>query len=294
MGASIATRMASLAAGARTGLCRHLYDSSASLLWIRRLLALPFCFAAFSSSRFIASRGERVGGWPARLRGTERDLIDRLVGARAVPSEWWRILPAVTSDRSVVLYGYMEASSSMTLPAREGAGVPDGAGRVADSLSPAFESLFRTEYARVVGIAHRVLADQAEAEDVAQDVFVSFYRSHPANVSYAPAWLHAAAAHAALNALRGRDRRSRREAAQAVPLDAAAVSDDPAEVVVASETRDEVRAVLARLPERSAAMLALRYAGLSYAEIAAALDIRASSVGTLLRRAEDAFRRELR
>src|SRR5437667_1485174 len=182
----------------------------------------------------------------------------------------------------------MGASSSMTLPARDPGRI------VAASLSPAFESLFRTEYARVVGIAHRVLADQAEAEDVAQDVFVSFYRSHPANVPYAPAWLHAAAAHAALNALRGRDRRSRREAAQALPLDAAAVTDDPAEVVAASETRDEVRAVLARLPERSAAMLALRSARLSYAEIAAALDIRASSVGTLLRRAEDAFRRELR
>ena len=88
-------------------------------------------------------------------------------------------------------------------------------------------------------------------------------------------------------------RRSRREAAQAVPPDATAV-DDPAELVATSETRDEVRAILARLPERSAAMLALRYAGLSYAEIAAALDVRASSVGTLLRRAEDAFRRELK
>ena len=42
--------------------CRHVYDSSASLLWIRRLLALPFFVAAFSSSRFFASRGERVGG----------------------------------------------------------------------------------------------------------------------------------------------------------------------------------------------------------------------------------------
>jgi RNA polymerase sigma factor (sigma-70 family) len=179
----------------------------------------------------------------------------------------------------------MEASSSMTLPARPG--------HAGDALSPAFESLFRAEYARVVGIAHRVLADQAMAEDVAQDVFISFYRAHPAQAPYAPAWLHAAAAHAALNALRGRDRRSRREAAEAVPVDAAAV-DDPAETVAASETRDEVRAVLARLPERSSAMLALRYAGLSYAEIAAALDVRASSVGTLLRRAEDAFRRELR
>jgi RNA polymerase sigma factor (sigma-70 family) len=180
----------------------------------------------------------------------------------------------------------MEASSSMTLPARQ-------PGQLAGTLSPAFESLFRAEYARVVGIAHRVLADQAEAEDVAQDVFMSFYRAHPANAPYAPAWLHAAAAHAALNALRGRERRSRREATQAVPLDAAG-ADDPAETVAASETRDEVRAILARLPERSASMLALRYAGLSYAEIAAALDVRASSVGTLLRRAEDAFRRELR
>src|SRR2546423_8994280 len=85
MGASIATRMASLAAGARTGLCRHVYDSSASLLWIRRLVALPFCFADFSSSRFIASRGERVGGCPARLRGAERDLTGPF-GARAVPA----------------------------------------------------------------------------------------------------------------------------------------------------------------------------------------------------------------
>jgi RNA polymerase sigma factor (sigma-70 family) len=180
----------------------------------------------------------------------------------------------------------MEASSSMTLPARPR--------HVGDALSPAFESLFRAEYARVVGIAHRVLADEAMAEDVAQDVFISFYRAHPAQAPYAPAWLHAAAAHAALNALRGRARRSRREAAQGVSPDAAAIDDDPAEAVAASETREEVRAVLARLPERSAAMLALRYAGLSYAEIAAALDVRASSVGTLLRRAEDAFRRELR
>ena len=138
-----------------------------------------------------------------------------------------------------------------------------------------------------------MLADQAEAEDVAQDVFVSFYRAHPADAPYGPAWLHAAAAHAALNALRGRDRRSRREAAQSMSLETPA-NDDPAETVAASETRDEVRAILARLPERSATMLVLRYAGLSYAEIAAALDVRASSVGTLLRRAEDAFRRELR
>jgi RNA polymerase sigma-70 factor (ECF subfamily) len=164
--------------------------------------------------------------------------------------------------------------------------------RASLTLPVAFERLFRNEYARVVGIANRILNDVAAAEDVAQEVFLSFYRAHPADASYAPAWLHAAAAHAALNALRADARRVRRESADAIAPDAADPAD-PAAQVVAAETRDEVRAILARLPERSAALLALRYSGLSYSEIAAALDVRASSVGTLLRRAEEAFRREL-
>jgi RNA polymerase sigma-70 factor (ECF subfamily) len=177
----------------------------------------------------------------------------------------------------------MEASS-MTLPAR---------GQAAPPLPAAFERLFRAEYARVVGIAQRVLGDHDEAEDVAQEVFLSFYRAHSAEAEYAPAWLRAAAAHSALNAARARGRRERREAAEAIATGAQA-EDDPTASVTGSETRDEVRAVLARLPERSAALLVLRYSGLSYAEIAKALDVRASSVGTLLRRAEESFRRELR
>ena len=70
--------------------------------------------------------------------------------------------------------------------------------------STAFERLFAAEYARVVRIANRVLADSSEAEDVAQEVFVSFERAHRADAQYASAWLHAAAAHRALNALRAR------------------------------------------------------------------------------------------
>src|ERR1700674_623101 len=78
-----------------------------------------------------------------------------------------------------------------------------------------FEALFKSEYPRVAGIANRVLADPQEAEDVAQEVFISFHRLHSASAQFAPAWLHRAAAHTALNRVRGRKRRERRELAQA-------------------------------------------------------------------------------
>src|SRR5205807_6727610 len=92
-----------------------------------------------------------------------------------------------------------------------------GARRMATAKSDdeAFEALFTAEYARVVGIANRVLADPHEAEDVAQDVFIDFHRLHSAAAQYAPAWLHRAAAHASLNRLRGARRRLKRVVGQA-------------------------------------------------------------------------------
>ena len=160
----------------------------------------------------------------------------------------------------------------------------------APAMPASFEALFRREYSRVVAIAYRVVRDVDEAEDVAQDVFVSFYRKHPADAGYAPAWLHAAAAHTALNVIRSRERRGRRETADAVARD---VPVDPAQQAEDAETRAEVRGALARVDERAAALLALRYSGLSYDEIAASLGLRRSSIGTMLRRAEDAFRKEV-
>src|SRR5215211_9562739 len=64
---------------------------------------------------------------------------------------------------------------------------------------------------------------------------------------------------------------------------------DPQDEYLRREERERVRAALARLPERTAKLLLLRYAGLAYNEIAAALDVAPGSVGTLLARAEHAF-----
>ena len=152
------------------------------------------------------------------------------------------------------------------------------------------DALFRRDYQLVVGVAARVLGSRDQAEDVAQDVFLSFGRSGvPAGE--ARGWLCVAAAHTALNLLRsGRRRVSREEAVAAA--DSAVVSD-VADAVVTLDERERVRSALARLPRKQAVALVLRHSGLSYADVAAALDLSPASVGTTVRRAESALRKEL-
>jgi RNA polymerase sigma-70 factor (ECF subfamily) len=155
-----------------------------------------------------------------------------------------------------------------------------------------FERLFLEEYPRVVAIAHRVLADRTAAEDVAQEVFFKFHRSISPDSERASGWLHAAAVHSALNLIRGERRRGRREATHAreeMPL----AVDNPERLVEEAEQRREVRRALSRLPERTAAVLLLRHSGLSYAEVGSALGIKVGNVGTVLRRAEEALRKEV-
>lgn len=156
-----------------------------------------------------------------------------------------------------------------------------------------FEELFLAEYPLVVGIAARVLADRSEAEDVAQEVFLAFHRSHSPMAAYAPAWLHRAAWHTALNRMRGRRRRERRELADAAGQQTDAWSGDPQRIAERNFDRDLVRSAMQRLPPRAAGVLALRYSGLSYAEVARAMGVGVGQVGTMLRRAEARLKREV-
>jgi RNA polymerase sigma factor (sigma-70 family) len=151
------------------------------------------------------------------------------------------------------------------------------------------EQVFRTAYPQVVGVAARVLGSRDEAEDVAQEVFLAFGRSSVPAGEALP-WLSVAAAHTALNHLRSGRRRAHREGAA---RDRGAVGPDVAEAVVTRDERRRVRAALARLPRRQAIALVLRHSGLSYAEVAAALDLSPGSVGTIVRRAESALRKEM-
>jgi RNA polymerase sigma factor (sigma-70 family) len=158
---------------------------------------------------------------------------------------------------------------------------------------PAFDRLFLQEYATVAGIAYKLIGDRDEAEDVAQEAFCSFYRNHDPNSPYAAPWLYRAAAHIALNSIRGKKRRSTRELVVEEARQRHVETDDPQRLLETEERRREVREALARLPEKSATVLALRYSGLSYVEVASALGVKVGQIGTLLRRAEAALKKEM-
>ncbi|MFI0370782.1 sigma-70 family RNA polymerase sigma factor [Actinomadura sp. 1N219] len=193
---------------------------------------------------------------------------------------------ALSADGQVSAEGH---GGTVERAGRKGGGVAVSGRPSREAVRADLEEVFRAAYPRVVGVAARVLGSRDEAEDVAQEVFLAFARSSiPAGE--AGGWLSVAAAHTALNHLRsGRRRASREEAAD----DAGTVSPDVADAVVTLDERRRVRAALARLPRRQAVALVLRHSGLSYAEVAAALDLSPGSVGTTVRRAESALREEL-
>lgn len=158
-----------------------------------------------------------------------------------------------------------------------------------DTSFSAFELFFREHYPAVVRIAHGVVGDQAAAQDVAQDVFIAALKRFPNPDGHAQAWVRVAAAHAALNAIRGERRRGRRQRLCGIDVPPAG----PEEAALDQESRAEVREALCRLPHRSATVLVLRHSGLSYAEVARAMNVSVGHVGTMLRRAESALRKEL-
>jgi RNA polymerase sigma factor (sigma-70 family) len=152
-----------------------------------------------------------------------------------------------------------------------------------------FEVFFRRHYRVVVRLSQNVLGDLQRSQDVAQEVFLAAYRRFPGDYEHAAGWVRVAAVHTALNVLRGERRREQRQ----LRVHTVGELPGPEETVLERETRAELRRVLRRLPRRSAAVLVMRHGGMSYVEIAEALGIKVGHVGTLLRRAESALRKEM-
>jgi len=147
-------------------------------------------------------------------------------------------------------------------------------------------------WAMVCRILAHLLGDGDEAQDVALEIFRRLDHRRPPE--HLQAYLRRAAVNAGLNALRAQQRRRRYEQEAGRIVLQAGCAADPAIHVERAEQVIQVRRVLAAMRPRSARILILRHTGLSYDEIARALGVSPSSVGTLLARAEAAFAKRYR
>lgn len=183
----------------------------------------------------------------------------------------------VTFRRPVPSWEYMGNSDPSTLA--------EPSSEVTTSAGTPEDQFFRQHYPAIVASAQRVLGDQSEAEEIAVTVFAKFLREQPKCES-AMAWLKKCAFLLALDRLRANHRRMRRE--RLAPMVGQAIAT-PEEALLLAEQKEQVRSVLAEMAPRDAALLLARAEGHSYQELATMLQLKASSVGTFLARAEKKF-----
>ncbi|MBR6840382.1 MAG: sigma-70 family RNA polymerase sigma factor [Oscillospiraceae bacterium] len=158
----------------------------------------------------------------------------------------------------------------------------------------AFEKLV-TEYEKAVyAIAQRMTGNAEDAADMTQETFIKAYNSLSSfrGDSKFSVWLYRIANNVCLDFLRSKNRRptvslsTEDDDGEETQLDIADESQSPELLLESSLTRDAVRRGLDSLPPDYKQILLLReIQGLSYEEIAAALDIESGTVKSRIFRA---------
>jgi len=158
------------------------------------------------------------------------------------------------------------------------------------------EELYRAHHSRVLKAAYRVTGSMADAEDVAQSVFLRLARKDldRSRITNLESYLHRSAVNAALDLLRSRVNR------EVVPVEAADELESnsslsPERVHSSLELRNWLRQELAKLNTRAAEMFTLRYIeGRDNPEIAEMLQTSQAVVAVTLHRTRARLKRELR
>ncbi len=156
------------------------------------------------------------------------------------------------------------------------------------SVDGSFETVYRRHVRDVYGFALGLLGNASDAEDVAQTTFLNAYRARERgeDVENMRAWLLTIAHNVCRQRFRTAARRPRE--VELDPEAAEAFTDDDA------PKAHEIREALDQLSFNQRTILVLReIEGLSYEEIAQAMDLSLSAVETLLFRARQALREQL-
>ena len=207
------------------------------------------------------------------------------------PAPWRDSFSAMTEDLP-----HLEAEPSRDAGAQDIAWME----RVKTGDTEAFRLLIETHQTRVVGTVAKMLGDDTDSEDIAQQVFIRIWNSA---ARYTPTakfttWLFKITRNLVFNELRRRKRHP------AMPLEtredeperqiADPASPSPAATILDSELQDAIQKAIDSLPEmQRMAVVLRRYEELSYEEIAEVLKVSVPAVKSILFRARTDLRERL-
>lgn len=165
-----------------------------------------------------------------------------------------------------------------------------------DTVLGAFERHFEQYWGSIYRLLKGMVGDPAEAEDLALETMYRLYRQQPGeqvdgNIG---GWLYRVATNLGLQSIRSFKRRERYEAEAGRDVFGEQSEDMPHEIAAAEEERRLARRALAEMNPRQSQLLILRYSGMAYKDIGAALNLSATSIGPLLVRAEREFEKRYR
>ena len=175
--------------------------------------------------------------------------------------------------------------------------------RVQAGDQSAFNVLVLKYQHRVLKLVSRFVNDATEAEDVAQEAFLKAYRALPSfrGDSAFYTWLYRIAINTAKNALVAHKRRpvdfdlDLQDPEQFERQARLKEADTPEAVLLTDEIRDVVEKAMAQLPEDLRTAIVLReLEGLSYEEIAEAMDCPVGTGRSRIFRAREAIDKKLK
>jgi RNA polymerase sigma factor (sigma-70 family) len=156
-----------------------------------------------------------------------------------------------------------------------------------------FDEAFTLHHRAVFRTARALVRDAALAEDVTQEVFLRLYR----NLDSTPgedllrAWLLRVTLNVARNTLRGQTRSATREEEYAKQAEVTGwfTTTAPEEDYERRTEIEEARRTLDKIKEPMRSALLLKQQGMSYREIANALSLNETNVGSLIARGRKEF-----
>jgi RNA polymerase sigma factor (sigma-70 family) len=164
------------------------------------------------------------------------------------------------------------------------------AGTAVSKVEIGFDEAFTLHHRTVFRCARSIVQDAALAEDITQEVFMRLYKNIDSikDEEMLRPWLIRVALNLSRNAIRGNIRANVREENYFKEVEENAVFE-PEIDLERREQAKEVQRALQKVKEPLRSCLVLKQQGLSYKEIAEALSLNETSIGTFVARARKEF-----